>query len=66
MALSDDRVGSLMERAIQGHSFEECLAVGRGFTPAGVEEARELYEDTIETHKGAVAAGGSVCPIRDW
>ncbi|MFT3969086.1 MAG: HD domain-containing protein [Micropruina sp.] len=58
-------IGRLMAYAIQGYSFEEYLQ-SQNIPEAHRAEAAIYYQDTIETQKRAVAAGGAVYPISDW
>lgn len=62
MTLDIDKLGTLMAYAIQGHPFETYVESQR-IPEEDRAEARELYDDTIETQKRAAAAGGWVSPI---
>ena len=48
-----------MAYAIQGYSFEEYLQ-SQNIPEPHLAEAAIYFQDTIETHKRAVAAGGAV------
>lgn len=65
LGMDTKAIGRLMAYAIQGYSFEEYLQ-SQNIPEAHRAEAAIYYQDTIETQKRAVAAGGAVYPISDW
>lgn len=65
VGMDTEAIGRLMAYAIQGYSFEEYLQ-SQNIPEAHRAEAAIYYQDTVETQKRAVAAGGAVYPIGDW
>ncbi len=65
LGMDTEAIGRLMAYAIQGYSFEEYVRSQR-IPEAHQAEAAIYYQETIETQKRAVAAGGAVYPISDW
>ncbi|MFT3860791.1 hypothetical protein [Micropruina sp.] len=65
VGMDTEAIGRLMAYAIQGYSFEEYLLTQK-IPEAHRTEAAIYFQDTIETQKRAVAAGGAVYPISDW